>query len=98
MSRAAQPICSQRVSSMGSARRSSALASQPRMSSRRWFGRSAPALRANIEKLRSARILDAEGNPILKTGMLAFSQEPNPDADDGTFVGTLIDVTRRDEA
>jgi len=30
--------------------------------------------------------------------MLAFSQEPNPDADDGTFVGTLIDVTRRDEA
>jgi hypothetical protein len=54
-------------------------------------------LRANVDKLRSARILDGEGNQIQKTGMLAFGQEPNPDADDGTFVGTLIDVTRPDE-
>lgn len=55
------------------------------------------ALRANVHRLRSARIMDAEGNPIEKTGMLAFGREPNPDADDGTFVGTLIDVTRPDE-
>jgi hypothetical protein len=51
------------------------------------------ALRANVDRLRSARILDGEGNPIEKTGMLAFGREPNPDADDGTFVGTLVDVT-----
>lgn len=56
-----------------------------------------PALRTNVDRLRSARSLDGEGNPIKKTGMLAFGQEPNPDADDGTFVGTLIDVTRPDE-
>jgi hypothetical protein len=55
------------------------------------------ALRANVDRLRSARILDGGGNPIQKTGMLAFGREPNPDADDGTFVGTLIDVTRPDE-
>lgn len=53
--------------------------------------------RENVEKLRSARILDADGNLIQKTGMLAFGHEPNPDADDGTFVGTVIDVTRPDE-
>jgi hypothetical protein len=29
--------------------------------------------------------------------MLAFGYEPNPDADDGTFVATLVDVTRPDE-
>ena len=51
-------------------------------------------LRAQVDRLRSAPILDAEGNVIEKTGMLAFGHEPNPDADDGTFVGTVIDVTR----
>jgi hypothetical protein len=54
-------------------------------------------LRANIHRLRSARILDAQGNLIRKTGMLAFGREPNPDADDGTFVAFLVDVTRPDE-
>lgn len=54
-------------------------------------------LRANIERLHSARVLDAEGNSIQKTGMLAFGHEPNPDASDGTFVGTVIDVTQPDE-
>jgi hypothetical protein len=55
-------------------------------------------LRAKVETMRSGRILDAQGNTIEKTGMLAFGREPNPDADDGTFVGTLLDVTRLDEA
>jgi hypothetical protein len=55
------------------------------------------ATREHVDKLRSARILDAEGNIVQKTGMLAFGHEPNPDADDGTFVGTVIDVTRPDE-
>jgi hypothetical protein len=55
-------------------------------------------LRANIERMRTTPILDADGNPIQKTAMLAFGREPNPDADDGTFVGTVIDVTRPDEA
>jgi hypothetical protein len=51
-------------------------------------------LRKNVAMLRSGRILDADGNPITKTGALAFGREPNPDADDGTFIGTVIDVTR----
>ena len=54
-------------------------------------------LRAQVEMMRAGRILDADGNPIEKTGMLAFGTEPNPDADDGTFIGTLLDVTRPDE-
>jgi hypothetical protein len=54
-------------------------------------------MRANVDRLRSAPILDAQGNPIQKTGMLAFGHEPNPDANDGTFVGSVIDVTRQDE-
>lgn len=54
-------------------------------------------LRANLDRLRSARILDADGNLVEKTGMLAFGRESNPDANDGTFVGTLLDVTRPDE-
>lgn len=52
--------------------------------------------RQHIEKLRSARILNAEGNAIERTAMLAFGCEPNPDADDGTYVGSLLDVTRPD--
>ncbi len=47
--------------------------------------------------LRSLRIVDAEGNVAEKTGMLAFGHEPNPDAEDGTYLGTMLDVTRRDE-
>ena len=54
----------------------------------------AEATRLHVMKLRNARILDADGNPIEKVGMLAFGQEPNPDADDGTYLGTLIDMTR----
>jgi hypothetical protein len=54
-------------------------------------------LRANVDKLRSGRVLDANGNPVEKTGVLAFGLEPNPDADDGTFVGTVTDVTRPHE-
>lgn len=53
------------------------------------------ATRRHVVKLRTARVLNADGNPIEKVGMLAFGREPNPDADDGTFVGTLLDVTRR---
>lgn len=53
---------------------------------------------AKVHSLRSLRILDAEGNVIQKTGMLSFGLEPNPDADDGSFVGSLIDVARPDEA
>lgn len=52
------------------------------------------ATRRQVMKLRGARILGADGNPIEKVGMLAFGKEPNPDADDGTYVGTLLDVTR----
>lgn len=55
-------------------------------------------LRARVDKMRAGRILDGEGNPIEKTGMLAFGTEPNPDADDGTYIGTLVGVTRPDEA
>jgi len=38
--------------------------------------------------------------PGLRTlqGMMAFGIEPNPDADDGTLIGTVLDVTRPDEA
>jgi hypothetical protein len=50
--------------------------------------------RRHVMKLRSARILDDQGNLIEKDGMLAFGREPNPDANDGTYVGTFIDVTR----
>ena len=53
--------------------------------------------REQADKLRSARILDADGNIVQKAGMLAFGHEPNPDADDGTFVGTVIDVTRSND-
>jgi hypothetical protein len=52
------------------------------------------ATHRHIMRLRSARIVDADGNQIEKIGMLAFGTEPNPDADDGTHVGTLLDVTR----
>jgi hypothetical protein len=53
------------------------------------------ATRHHIVKLRSARIFDADGKPVKKIGMLAFGTEPNPDADDGTYVGTFLDVTRK---
>jgi hypothetical protein len=53
------------------------------------------ATRSYVAKLRSARILDADGRPIEKVGMLAFGRERNPDADDGTYIGRFMDVTRR---
>jgi hypothetical protein len=53
--------------------------------------------RAHVDKLRSARILDVSGDPIEKTGILAFGFEPNRDADTDTFIGTLLDVTRPDD-
>lgn len=52
------------------------------------------ALRLHVSKLRAARILDANGHPMQKVGMLAFGTEPNPDAEDGTYVGKFLDVTR----
>jgi hypothetical protein len=72
------------------------------------------ALRANIERLRSRRVLDKDGNPIprselvadaglpperklFEVGVFSFGIEPHPDADDGTFVGTVIDVTPPDD-
>jgi hypothetical protein len=48
-----------------------------------------------VLRLRSARIVDADGNPIEKIGMLAFGTKPNPDAEDGTYIGRFLDVTRR---
>jgi hypothetical protein len=53
------------------------------------------ALRHHVLKLRSAQIINAEGKPIEKIGMLAFGTEPNPDAEDGTHIGKFLDVTRR---
>jgi hypothetical protein len=53
------------------------------------------ATRRYVAKLRLARILDADGCPIERDGLLAFGLEPNPDADDGTFVGKFMDVTRK---
>jgi hypothetical protein len=52
------------------------------------------ALLHNVERFRSARVLDSDGNPIHNVGMLAFGREPNLDANDGTQVGVLLDVTR----
>jgi len=54
------------------------------------------ATRLQVEKLRSARVTDSDGN-VMKGGMLAFGKVPNPDSDDGTFVGLLLDVTREIE-
>ena len=53
------------------------------------------AIRRQVMKLRAARIIDTASNPIEKVGMLAFGKERNPDADDGTYVGNFLDVTRR---
>jgi hypothetical protein len=53
------------------------------------------ATRRHAAQLRSARMVDADGNPIEKSGMLAFGREPNPDAEDGAYVGTFLDVTRK---
>jgi hypothetical protein len=51
--------------------------------------------RHHVTKLRAARILDRDGNPVEKVGILAFGTEPNRDADDGIYVGTFLDVTRK---
>jgi hypothetical protein len=55
----------------------------------------AEGTRRYVAQLRSARIVDADGYPIEKAGMLAFGVEPNPDAKDETYIGTFLDVTRR---
>jgi hypothetical protein len=52
--------------------------------------------RASVERLRTVRVLDDDGN-LVKTGVMGFGTEPNPDAADGTEVATVADVTRRDE-
>jgi len=52
---------------------------------------------AHLEELRRFRFLDADGEPIRKTGLLAFGHEPNPDAEDGSEIATIMDVTRPDE-
>jgi hypothetical protein len=54
--------------------------------------------RASIERLRSVRALDAEGNRIEGVGAFGFGTEPNPDAADGTYVGVVTDVTTPDNA
>jgi hypothetical protein len=60
-----------------------------------WIVRSMSELmRRQVEKLRSAPILSGDGKPMQKVGMLAFGTEPNPDAQDGTFIGMFLDVTR----
>jgi hypothetical protein len=54
-------------------------------------------LRRNIAMLRSARVVDATtGKPLPGIGVMGFGREPDPDGH-GTFLGTLIDVTRPDE-
>jgi hypothetical protein len=59
-----------------------------------WLERGIEApLRENIERIRSMRVRDAEGRALENLAMLGFGTEPNPDADDGTEVVTLIDVT-----
>lgn len=53
------------------------------------------ATRRYVAKLRSAHILDSDGRSIEKVGLLAFCRERNPDADDGTYVGKFMDVTKK---
>ena len=43
---------------------------------------------------RFSPILDANGNPMEKAGMLAFDTAPNPNADDGTEIGMFLEVTQ----
>lgn len=52
------------------------------------------ATRLYLAFLRSARIVDADGTPIDKPGILTFERKPNPDAQDGTEIGMLLSVTR----
>jgi hypothetical protein len=60
-----------------------------------WFVRpKEEATRRYIEKLRTAHIVGADGNPSKNAGMLAFETKPNPDAADETRIGTLLHVTR----
>jgi len=54
------------------------------------------ASRASVARLRSVRVRDENGD-LIKTGAMGFGTEPNPDADDGTEVATVTDVTNLDE-
>lgn len=51
-----------------------------------------------IANLRRAPILNKDGQHVNKTGLLTFSTEPNLDANDGTEVGVLVDLTREMQA
>ena len=51
-------------------------------------------LAAQVARLRNAQIADADGNAVEKVGMMAFGREPNPDAQDGSEIGILVDITR----
>jgi len=55
------------------------------------------ATRRHIMQLRLAQLIHAHGKSIEKGGMLAFGREPNLDANDGTFIGTFLDVTRNEQ-
>lgn len=53
-------------------------------------------LRARIERLRTLRIIGSDGKEEKRSAVLAFGTSPNPDAEDGTEVGTFLDVSRSD--
>lgn len=53
------------------------------------------ALRRNITILKRARFLDGDGQPLEAGGMLCFGLEQNQDANDGTYIGVFVDVTRQ---
>ena len=45
--------------------------------------------RATIERLRRLPIVGSDDKEMKRTAVLAFGTAPNPDSDDGTFVGTF---------
>ena len=53
-----------------------------------------PQIVQQIADLRAARVTDTDGREVDKVGMMSFGREPNPDAQDGTEIGILVDVTR----
>lgn len=50
--------------------------------------------RQGVTKLRSAPIRDSAGKLVGTDAVLSFGTEPNPDSNDGTYVGVFVDVTR----
>lgn len=57
-----------------------------------------PGLADQIAKLKHAKVYDRQDSELKPRGMLAFGTEPNPDEDDGTSIGLLMDITRRSAA